>query len=106
MPSYYESFGLATLEAMACGTAVVASRVGGPRSFVEDGRTGFLVPWACPEPYTERLEMLLSDPALQARIGSGGAAKARAMGWNTVVSPLLDHYDALIGETWMNVAGA
>ena len=106
MPSYYESFGLATLEAMACGTAVVTSRVGGPMSFVEEGRTGFLVPWACPEPYSERIEMLLSDPALQTRIGLAGAAKAREMGWNTVASALLDHYDALIGETRMDVAGA
>ena len=106
MPSYYESFGLATLEAMACGAAVVTSRVGGPMSFVEEGRTGFLVPWACPEPYSERIDMLLSDPDLQTRIGLAGAAKARDMGWNTVASALSDHYDALIGETWMDVAGA
>jgi D-inositol-3-phosphate glycosyltransferase len=61
MPSYYESFGLVALEAMACGTPVVASRVGGLKSTVKDGETGYLIPWHCPEPFAERLEILLSN---------------------------------------------
>src|SRR3970282_1665259 len=58
VPSYYESFGLVALEAMACGVPVVASRVGGLRETVQDGQTGYLVPWRCPEPFAERLALL------------------------------------------------
>ena len=64
MPSYYESFGLVALEAMACGVPVIASRVGGPKTFVKEGETGYLIPWRCPEPYAQRIEMVLANPAL------------------------------------------
>ena len=45
IPSYYESFGLVALEAMACGIPVIASRVGGLPTTVKDSKTGYLVPW-------------------------------------------------------------
>ena len=106
MPSYYETFGLASLEAMACGTPVIAARVGGPRSFIEEGKSGFLVSWHCPEPYAERLELVLRRDELRERIGMAARDKARTMGWDTMVRAILKHYDALIGERWMNVAGA
>ncbi len=49
MPSHYESFGMVALEAMACGTPVIASRVGGLAHLVKDGETGFFVPAQDPE---------------------------------------------------------
>ena len=52
IPSYYESFGLVAIEAMACGTPVVATRVGGLISTIRDGETGYLIPWRCPEPHS------------------------------------------------------
>ena len=106
MPSYYESFGLAALEAMACGTPLIASRVGGPRSFIDEGETGLLVSWQAPGPYAERLERLLDDAGLRRRIGAAARDKARTMGWDTVVRAILEHYDAVVGERWMKAAGA
>ena len=76
MPSYYESFGLVALEAMACGTPVIAARVGGLKSFITSGETGYLVPWRCAEPYARRLDVLLANPALQAAMGKAARAKA------------------------------
>jgi len=106
MPSYYETFGLVALEAMACGTPIVASGVaGGPKSFIEEGTTGYLIPWPSPDHYAERLEQLLQDSALRGRIGLAGRDKALTMGWDTVAAGLSRHYDRATGEAWMNVAG-
>jgi D-inositol-3-phosphate glycosyltransferase len=106
MPSYYETFGLAALEAMACGTPIVASgAAGGPKSFIEEGTTGYLIPWPSLEPYAERLEQLLGDASLRERIGRAARAKALTMGWNTVASGLSRHYDRATGDAWLNAAG-
>ena len=106
MPSYYESFGLAALEAMACGTPVIASRVGGPRNFVKNGETGYLIPWHCPEPFAQRMEVLLSNPAMRSVIGASARQKAMTMGWDRMADSMMDLYCRLVQQTWVNVAGA
>ncbi len=68
VPSRAESFGLVALEAAACGTPVVAASVGGLRSLVEDGATGFLVDGRDPAAYAAPVAMLLDDPALGSRV--------------------------------------
>ncbi|MDP8974475.1 MAG: glycosyltransferase [Actinomycetota bacterium] len=67
---HYEPFGMTPLEAMACAKPVVGSRVGGIKTSVADGETGYLVPPRDPETLAERVLRLLSDPALQFRLGS------------------------------------
>ena len=106
MPSYYETFGLVALEAMACGTPIVASgAAGGPKSFIEEGTTGYLIPWPSPDHYAERLEQILGNSALKGRIGRAGRDKALTMGWDTVASGLSRHYDRATADAWVDVAG-
>lgn len=69
LPSSQESFGMAALEAMACGVPVVASRVGGLPEVIEDGRTGFLCAPEDLDGMAERGIALLTDAALAGRIG-------------------------------------
>ena len=74
LPSDYEAFGLVLVEALAQGTPVVASRVGGIPEVIEDGRTGLLVPPGSPEPLAEALGRLWDDPELGRRLGGDGRA--------------------------------
>jgi glycosyltransferase involved in cell wall biosynthesis len=94
VPSYYESFGLVALEAMACGTPVVASRVGGLAGTVRDGETGYLVPWRCPEPFAERLDLLLANEELRGAFGRTAREYVEAYRWSNVA----DAVDALYRE--------
>ncbi len=92
IPSYYESFGLVALESMACGTPVVAARVGGLPSTVKDGETGYLIPWHCPEPYAERLDLLLRNEPLRTALGGQARVAAQAYSWPSVADQILDLY--------------
>lgn len=95
VPSYYESFGLAALEAMACGTPVVATRVGGLPWVVQHNRTGYLVPWHCPEPFANWVETLLSNEELRHRMGEAGLQFARTMGWTSIATRIAELYGSL-----------
>ena len=106
MPSYYESFGLVALEAMACGTPVIASRVGGPSSFIDHEVNGYLIPWRLPDVYAEKLDLILSDSALRERLGAEAKAKAQTMGWGEVAARMEDVFSRIIEEPWERVSGA
>ena len=106
LASYYESFGLVALEAMACGVPVIASRVGGPRTFIRDSLTGYLIPWQCPEPYAQRIEMLLSNPGLRASMGDAAREEASKRGWNSAARGMSGLYDSLSAAAWRYAAGA
>ena len=92
LPSHYESFGLVALEAMACGTPVVASRVGGIPSFVDDGETGYLITWRSAEPFADRIEMLLENSDLRNFMSESARVKANSMNWSTVAAEVADYY--------------
>ena len=96
VPSYYESFGLVALEAMACGVPVVASRVGGLKDTVRDGRTGYLVPWRCPEPFAERLDLLLTNEPLRRSLGREARAVAEGYRWSRVAEQVEAVYHDLV----------
>jgi len=95
VPSYYESFGLAALESMACGTPVVAARVGGLPTIVQHGRTGYLKSWRCPEAFANSLEMIISSARLQQSMGLAARRRAEDMGWDQVGGRLARLYDTL-----------
>ena len=76
--SWYEPFGMACLEAMACGTPVIASAVGGHRDTVLDGTTGVLVAPGAPAALARRIRRLLASPMLLEGYGIAAADRARA----------------------------
>ena len=99
VPSYYESFGLAALESMACGTPVVASRVGGLSTIIQHGRTGYLKSWRCPEAFATSLEMIMSSERLQWSMGRAARRRAEGMGWDKVAARIVQVYDSRAGPT-------
>lgn len=96
VPSHYESFGMVALEAMACGTPVVASRVGGLTFTVQDGSTGFLVPNDDPKALAEKLSLLLTDGAMRQEMGQRAATHAKRYGWPIVAGQIVAAYRDLV----------
>ena len=95
VPSRSESFGLVALEAAACGTPVVASDVGGLRTLVDHGRTGYRVEDGDPRAFAGRVEEILDDPVLAERLGTAAVLRAREYTWARAAHRLHDIYEEL-----------
>lgn len=99
MPSYYETFGISVLEAMAFGLPVVASNVGGLPEVVEDGVTGLLVPPGDVKALADSLARLLRDPELRARMGRAGQERVRSeFTVDQIVPKTLAVYESVVRE--------
>jgi len=96
VPSHYESFGMVALEAMACGTPVVASQVGGLAFLVQDGVTGYVVPDGDPDILGDRLTRLISNPALRDLMGQQAAESAREYAWENIAAQIIQVYQNVL----------
>jgi starch synthase len=105
VPSVYEPLGIVNLEAAACGTAVIASAVGGIPEVVDDGRTGLLVPYDAEDPaafeagLAARIAELLDQPARAAAMGAAGRERVLAeFGWAAIAQQTVGVYNAVLEQ--------
>jgi D-inositol-3-phosphate glycosyltransferase len=96
MPSHYESFGMVALEAMACGTPVIASDVGGLGFLVQDGETGYTVPNDEPDKLCGKLTLLLGDFNLRQKMGQRAEEVAQSYSWEKIAKQIVDVYEELV----------
>ena len=102
MPSHYESFGMVALEAMACGTPVIASEVGGLGFLVQNGKTGYTIPNGDPEVLCDKLSTLLNDPSLRETMGRRAAEYAQSYTWDKIAAQIVKVYQALLNKNKEN----
>ena len=104
---WYEPFGITPLEAMASGTPVIGSNVGGIKYTVRDGENGFLVPPRDPAALADRLAHVLGDRRLLATMGANGLSRVlRAFTWRHVTRALSDVYDEVLTEHRLQLAAS
>ncbi len=98
MPSHYESFGMVALEAMAMGTPVIASEVGGLAYLVQDGFNGFHVPSRDPEALAGKIYELLTNSECRQLLGHQAREYAQQYAWPRIADQMLDVYEDVLVE--------
>ncbi len=96
MPSHYESFGMVALEAMACGTPVIATQVGGLQHLVQDQKTGFVIPNDNPDALEEKITVLICKPELREKMSKNSISYAQSFSWNIITKLLIKAFEKII----------
>jgi D-inositol-3-phosphate glycosyltransferase len=104
VPSHHETFGMAALEAMACGATVVASRVGGLATTIQHGITGVLVPPRDDAALAAAIASLLADAPRRRSLGRQATRRAQSYAWPSVARALVEVYDELVPGLGRTVA--
>ncbi len=99
MPSHYESFGMVALEAMACGTPVIASEVGGLAYLIHDGKTGFHIPNGDPVALASAIARLVENPELRNKLGRQAHRYAQHYSWECIVDRMLPLYARAMADS-------
>ena len=98
VPSYYESFGLVALESLACGTPVVATKVGGTGSIIRQGETGYVVPDNSPHHLADRIALLLSRPNNNAASVDLMRASVAGFSWSIIAEAVAKECQTLLAN--------
>jgi D-inositol-3-phosphate glycosyltransferase len=99
VPSLTESFGLVALEAMACGTPVVGTRVGGLQTIIEHGESGLLVPAGDYQALAEAIANVLTDHRLRMHLAHGARDRAEHFTWQNVGEKIAALYDSVLASS-------
>lgn len=95
VPSSHESFGLVALESMACGTPVIASRIGGLQYLIQHQQTGLLVESSQPRELTSAIHSLITNPKLRQQLGQSARLHSLKYSWNLIIPKIISLYQHL-----------
>lgn len=98
VPSYHESFGLVALEALACGTPVVATEVGAMDSVISEGRTGCVVADSRPPALARAIREFISKPRHEMESVTSIRNSVRQFNWSDVAGAMIEEYESMLDE--------
>jgi D-inositol-3-phosphate glycosyltransferase len=98
VPSYYESFGLVLLESLACGTPVVATKVGGAESVIRHGETGYVVIDNDPSRLADKIALLLSTSNGNAKSVGSIRGSVAQYSWSNITEAIIEEYQRVLRD--------
>jgi len=98
IPSYYESFGLIALEALACGTPVVAANVGDLKTIIHQGETGYVVIDNSPGSLADKISLILSQPSSEMKSALSIRASVTRFSWSNIAEMIIKEFREVLAS--------